>query len=135
MSKPGDPLLVAVAPAMHEFGVRLSEAQQSQKQLEQQVNALETSIDQFENLVLTPPIALHVHRLADARNRLGCVNQTLSSISERLVRLEAVADRVESSRLRGKTSGDQAELSSSGPNLSISPTQVEVSPDSQLEWE
>jgi len=81
-----------LSPVVEECDARIQEVMDSQAHLSQQIETLAADLDHFMTFTQTPPLAAHLQRLLNARNRLVTINTTLLTIMNRLDRISAGVD-------------------------------------------
>jgi hypothetical protein len=116
-----------LSPVVEECDARIQEVMDSQAHLSQQIETLASDLDYFMTFTQTPPLAAHLQRLLNARNRLVTINTTLLTIMNRLDRISAgvdpqVKERKLSLGLFGKRKDSQPVLQ---PQSLIQPTSIQ----------
>lgn len=81
-----------LSPVVEECDARIQEVMDSQAHLSTQIETLAADLDHFMTFTQTPPLAAHLQRLLNARNRLVTINTTLLTIMGRLDRISAGVD-------------------------------------------
>ncbi len=78
-----------LAPIVPDCDARIQEVMDSQANLSNQIETLAADLDTFMTFTQTPPLAAHLQRLLNARNRLVTINTTLLTIMNRLYKIAA----------------------------------------------
>eukprot|EP00026_Physarum_polycephalum_P016305 Phypoly_transcript_17184.p1 GENE.Phypoly_transcript_17184~~Phypoly_transcript_17184.p1 ORF type:complete len:213 (+),score=67.94 Phypoly_transcript_17184:120-758(+) len=81
-----------LSPVVEECDARIQEVMDSQAHLSQQIETLAADLDYFMTFTQTPPLAAHLQRLLNSRNRLVTINTTLLTIMNRLDKISASVD-------------------------------------------
>jgi hypothetical protein len=81
-----------LSPVVEECDARIQEVMDSQAHLSQQIETLAADLDHFMTFTQTPPLAAHLQRLLNSRNRLATINTTLLTIMNRLDKIAVGVD-------------------------------------------
>lgn len=81
-----------LSPIVEECDARIQEVMDSQTTLSSQIETLAADLDFFMTFTQTPPLAAHLQRLLNARNRLVTINTSLLTIMNRLDKIAAGVD-------------------------------------------
>lgn len=81
-----------LSPIVEECDAKIQEVMDSQAHLSTQIETLAADLDFFMTFTQTPPLAAHLQRLLNARNRLVTINTTLLTVMTRLDRIAAGVD-------------------------------------------
>ena len=130
-----------LSPVVEECDARIQEVMDSQSHLSQQIETLAADLDHFMTFTQTPPLAAHLQRLLNARNRLVTINTTLLTIMNRLDKISVgvdpqVKDRKKSiSGLFNKKKDSQNLPPPQQPSTPILSQQVTQQPSTQPQQE
>eukprot|EP01112_Ceratiomyxa_fruticulosa_P013407 TRINITY_DN3772_c0_g1_i1.p1 TRINITY_DN3772_c0_g1~~TRINITY_DN3772_c0_g1_i1.p1 ORF type:complete len:228 (-),score=67.97 TRINITY_DN3772_c0_g1_i1:98-682(-) len=98
-------LLGLLKPVVMECDHRIQAVFDSQAALASQIDTLAAELDTFVNLTSIPPLAPHLQKLQNSRNRLVAINTTLVNIMNRLDRINNTINPKEKSSSEKKVFG------------------------------